>query len=197
MKKVELEIITITHSVTQSHSFAVILGEKHGKRRIPIVIGNAEAQAIAISLENITPTRPLTHDLMRDILFNFEINVREVLIQNLVDGIFYSTVVCEFKGEIFEFDSRTSDAIALATRFKCPIYTYEFILDSAGVSIEETDGDSSEAEADDLKEEKALKEGSDFASLSLADLEKMLNHALESEDYEKAARLRDELNNRK
>jgi hypothetical protein len=202
MKKVELEIITITHSVSHSHSFAVILGEKFGKRRLPIVIGNTEAQAIAIALENIQPTRPLTHDLMRDMLIALDVQVNEVVIHNLVDGIFYSTIMCSKQSETFEFDSRTSDAIALSTRFKCPIFTYDFILDAAGVSLEEGEEETSAAASPAASRPPAAtpapqSSGSDYATLGLADLEALLQKALDGEDYEKAARIRDEIQNRK
>lgn len=196
MNKIELEIVSLTHSVTQSHSFAVILGEKHGKRRIPIVIGNAEAQAIAIALENIVPTRPLTHDLMRDMLFSFEVNIEEIIIHNLIDGIFYSTIICKHNNETYEFDSRTSDAVALSTRFKCPIYTYETILETAGVSIEENDIVEPEQPAVSREEALQKKKENDYAAFSLAELEKQLHKALESEDYEKAANIRDEISKR-
>lgn len=196
MNKIELEIVSLTHSVTQSHSFAVILGEKHGKRRIPIVIGNAEAQAIAIALENIVPTRPLTHDLMRDMLFSFEVNIEEIIIHNLIDGIFYSTIICKHNNETYEFDSRTSDAVALSTRFKCPIYTYETILETAGVSIEENDMMEPEQPAVSREEAPQKMKENDYAALSLAELEKQLHKALESEDYEKAANIRDEISKR-
>ena len=196
MNKIELEIVSLTHSVTQSHSFAVILGEKHGKRRIPIVIGNAEAQAIAIALENIVPTRPLTHDLMRDMLFSFEVNIEEVIIHNLIDGIFYSTIVCKHNNETYEFDSRTSDAVALSTRFKCPIYTYETILETAGISIEENDITEQELPTLNKAEEPQKLNENDYSSLSVAELEKQLHKALESEDYEKAANIRDEISKR-
>ncbi len=196
MNKIELEIVSLTHSVTQSHSFAVILGEKHGKRRIPIVIGNAEAQAIAIALENIVPTRPLTHDLMRDMLFSFEVNIEEIIIHNLIDGIFYSTIICKHNNETYEFDSRTSDAVALSTRFKCPIYTYETILETAGVSIEENDIIEPEQPAVSREEAPQKMKENDYAALSLAELEKQLHKALESEDYEKAANIRDEISKR-
>jgi hypothetical protein len=196
MNKIELEIVSLTHSVTQSHSFAVILGEKHGKRRIPIVIGNAEAQAIAIALENIVPTRPLTHDLMRDMLFSFEVNIEEIIIHNLIDGIFYSTIVCKHNNETYEFDSRTSDAVALSTRFKCPIYTYETILETAGVSIEENDIIEPEQPPISKEEAPVKRKENDYAALSLPELEKQLQRALESEDYEKAATIRDEISKR-
>lgn len=197
MSKIELEIITLSHSVTQSHSFAVILGEKHGNRRIPIVIGNAEAQAIAISLENIVPTRPLTHDLMRDMLFSFEINIEEIIIHNLVDGIFYSTIICKHNGETYEFDSRTSDAVALSTRFKCPIYTYESILEQAGVSIDATGDEMSEPATITAVSKTKETDENDYTKYTIAELDKMLAKFIESEEYEKAAAIQKELDSRK
>ncbi|MEI6313179.1 MAG: bifunctional nuclease family protein [Bacteroidota bacterium] len=197
MSKIELEIITLSHSVTQSHSFAVILGEKHGNRRIPIVIGNAEAQAIAISLENIVPTRPLTHDLMRDMLFSFEINIEEIIIHNLVDGIFYSTIICKHNGETYEFDSRTSDAVALSTRFKCPIYTYESILEQAGVSIDASGDEMSEPATSTSVSRAKESDENDYTKYTIAELDKMLAKFIESEEYEKAAAIQKELDSRK
>lgn len=190
MKKIELEVVTITHSVSQANSFAVILAEKGGKKRIPIVIGNAEAQAIAIALENIKPSRPLTHDLLKEMLDHFKANVSEVIIHNLVDGIFFSTVVVSYQNETIEFDSRTSDAIAVATRFKCPIYTYPAILEAAGLEMNEAGAliPSSQDQSQDTQIEDE--------ETSIEELEKKLSEALENEDYELAARLRDELNKR-
>jgi len=196
MKKIELDIVALSHSVTQSHNYAVVLGEKQGKRRLPIVIGGFEAQAIAVAMERMTPNRPLTHDLFRKTLQTFDIELKEVLINNLLDGIFYSRLICEQKGEVVEIDSRTSDALALAVRFKCPIYTFEFILEAAGVVLEE-EGEATEkpplGEAEDTEsaEEKSLDQYKPEA------LEKLLQEALAREDYERAAELRDELNRRK
>lgn len=192
MKKIELEVVTITQSVSQAHSFAVILAEKGGKKRIPIVIGNAEAQAIAIALENIKPSRPLTHDLLKEMLDHFHAVVSEVIIHNLVDGIFYSTVVLSYKTETIEFDSRTSDAIAIATRFKCPIYTYPGILEAAGLEVNESGQLIASTEESHQGSDVEQEEES-----SIEELEKKLSEALENEDYELAARLRDELNKRK
>ena len=197
MNKIELEIISLTHSVTQSHSFVVILGEKEGKRRIPIVIGSGEAQAIAIALENIVPTRPLTHDLIRDMLFSFEVNIEEIIIHNLIDGIFYSTIICRHNNETYEFDSRTSDAVALSTRFKCPIYTYESILESAGVFIEDNEIIGEETEAQEEKTSVTIRQNpDDYSGLSTSELERLLHKALDEEDYEKAASIRDEMSKR-
>ena len=189
MNKVSLEIVAISHSVSQSHNYAVILGETDGSRRLPIVIGGFEAQGIAIAVEKMTPNRPLTHDLFKATLDNFGIVIREVVINDLLDGIFYAQLICDQNGDISVIDSRTSDAIAMAVRFNCPIYTYDFILDQAGVEMENE-------KAEPLTPSKPIqKQG--ITSLSLAELESQLEKAIEMEDYETAAKLRDEISNRK
>ena len=149
MKKIELEIVALSHSITQTHSYAVVLGEVNGLRRLPIVIGGFEAQAIAVAMEGMVPSRPLTHDLLKNTLDTFEIEVTEILINNLVEGVFHARIVCMQHGREFEIDSRTSDAIAMAVRYGCPIFTYDFILDAAGVRIEEP----LPGESEEVKEE--------------------------------------------
>ncbi len=139
MKKIELEIVALSHSITQTHSYAVVLGEVNGLRRLPIVIGGFEAQAIAVALERMQPSRPLTHDLMKNFMLAFNIELHEIIINDLQEGIFYSKLVCSTEHDTVEIDSRTSDAVALAVRFGCPIYTYDNILDSAGILMEEDD----------------------------------------------------------
>ena len=134
MKKIELEIVALSHSITQTNSYAVVLGEVNGLRKLPIVIGGFEAQAIAVALERMKPTRPLTHDLMKNFMMAFTIDLHEVIISDLQEGIFYSKLVCSSESDTVEIDSRTSDALALAVRFGCPIYIYENIFDVAGVS---------------------------------------------------------------
>ncbi|MBA2407029.1 MAG: bifunctional nuclease family protein [Chitinophagales bacterium] len=202
MKKIELEIVALSHSITQSHSYAVVLGEVNGIRRLPIVIGGFEAQAIAVALEKMNPTRPLTHDLMRSICQSFNIEVKEVIINNLLDGIFYSQLVCKRGNELIEIDSRTSDALALAVRFDCPIYTYEFILDSAGLILEEP-GKEEKLEVKERKPEKKSTTATtnlrslDLARQSLPELNQMLQSLLEKEDYEQAIMVRDEISRRK
>ncbi len=191
MKKIELQIVALSHSVTQSHNYAVVLGEKDGVRRLPIVIGGFEAQAIAVAMEKMSPNRPLTHDLLKNAFDTYNIEVREIVINNLLDGIFYSKLVCVRDGEEVEIDSRTSDALALAVRYDCPIFTFEFILEAAGVILEEPEG----SEKPKKKEVKKKKE--DITSFSLDDLQSMLDEALANEDYEKAAKIRDEINQRK
>lgn len=191
MEKIKLSIVALSHSVTQSHNYAVVLGEEEGKRRLPIVIGGFEAQAIAVALENMSPNRPLTHDLFRNTLNSFSIELKEIVINNLIDGIFYAQLVCEFNGNIMEIDSRTSDAVAMAVRFDCPIYTYEFIMESAGVIL---DDDQIQAKKQSMSAPKKKKKT--LADENAVDLENMLQKAIEEEDYEKAAKIRDELNKR-
>ena len=191
MKKIELEIVALSHSITQTHSYAVVLGEVNGLRRLPIVIGGFEAQAIAVALERMQPSRPLTHDLMKNFMLAFNVELHEIIINDLQEGIFYSKLVCSTEHDTVEIDSRTSDAVALAVRFGCPIYTYDNILDSAGILMEEDDKKKkvvvshSDTNSDDLKK------------LSLAELENLLKEVLEQEDYIKAASIRDEIKARK
>src|SRR5271170_2944214 len=137
MKKIKLEIIGLSYSQTQSGAYALVLGEEKGKRRLPIIIGAFEAQAIAIELENMTPSRPLTHDLFKSFASSFDIEIEVVIVFNLVEGVFYAKLVCNDGEKKVEIDARTSDAIAIAVRFNCPIYTYEFILSSAGILLDE------------------------------------------------------------
>ncbi len=190
MNKIELEIVALSHSVTQSHNYAVVLGEIEGNKRLPIVIGGFEAQAIAVAMENMTPNRPLTHDLFKNTLDTFSINLREIIINNLLDGIFYAQLVCEQNGQEFTIDSRTSDAIAMAVRYNCPIYTMDFILEEAGVVLDETE------EKTKKRPRRKSKKTDDLTVLSLKALNKLLDDVLEKEDYEKAAKIRDEINKR-
>ncbi len=198
MKKIELRIVALSHSVSQSNNYAVVLGEMIGLRRIPIVIGSFEAQAIAVAMEKMTPNRPLTHDLFKQTLEAFKVEIKEIIINNLLDGIFYARLICEREGEIIELDSRTSDAIALAVRFQCPIFTYEFIIDTAGVELDESTQTDIEEESDDEIEENPGKDKqSSLSTYSLESLQNMLLQVLEEENYEKAATIRDEIDKRK
>ena len=203
MKKIELEIVALSHSITQSHSYAVVLGETGGIRRLPIVIGGFEAQAIAVALEKMNPSRPLTHDLMKSLCSSFAIDLKEIVINNLVDGIFFSQLVCQRDNEMIEIDSRTSDAIALAIRFDCPIYTYDFILDSAGLIIEDQEPEvpeEKEKKKSVKKTEPKISSGvstGDLSKVSLPELNEMLQKYIEKEDYEKAIAVRDEIGRRK
>ena len=195
MDKIKLEIVGLSYSQTQSGAYALVLSETKGNRRLPIIIGGFEAQAIAIELEKMTPTRPLTHDLFKNFAVSFHINIQEVNIYKLEEGIFYSKIVCEKDGEISEIDARTSDAIAIGVRFECPIYTSEAILSSAGILLDESSLDDN----DDFLEE-VLDETSENESIevqSIEDLELQLAEAIENEDYELASKIRDEIKKRK
>jgi bifunctional DNase/RNase len=175
--------------VTQSNNYAVVLGEKKGGRRLPIVIGGYEAQAIAVSMERMVPNRPLTHDLFKNAFDTFGIQIVEIIISDLVEGIFYAQLVCERNGEVYEIDSRTSDALAMAVRFECPIYTFDTILETAGVVLEiAPDGD---------EEEEAYDESNSYSTKSSETLTELLEEALGEENYEKAAKIRDEIKKRK
>lgn len=199
MDKIALDIVGLSYSQTQSGAYALVLGEQDGNRRLPIIIGGFEAQAIAIELEDMTPSRPLTHDLFKSFADSFEIIITEVLIYNIMEGIFHSKLICERKGERVEIDTRTSDAVALAVRFKCPIYTHEFILKEAGIILEEGDdeNDDSSSEKKDIPKKAPVKSGKKgIASLSLEELNSKLEEALGTENYEEASRIRDEINRR-
>lgn len=191
MKKIELDIVGLSYSNSQSNAYALIFNEKSGARRLPIIIGSVEAQAIAIELEGMTPSRPLTHDLFKFFAKELEFDIVEVLIYNLIEGIFFAKLICRKKGgEIVEIDSRTSDAVAIAVRFKCPINTYEFILDSAGIIVDETEENESE-EKEITPAVIEIKEENSEEKLSIEELKIQLNEAIEEENYEKASRLRD------
>ncbi len=194
MKKIELEIIALSHSITQTHSYAIVLGELNGLRRLPIVIGGFEAQAIAVALEKMQPTRPLTHDLIKNFMNAFNINLQEIIINDLQEGIFYAKLVCINDHDTVEIDSRTSDALALAVRFNCPIYTYENILNTAGVVVDET---STKKKKNSAAEVENAPNKDDLKSLSLGELQNLLAQVLEQEDYIKAIAIRDEMNKRR
>ncbi|SJZ49644.1 bifunctional nuclease family protein [Sediminibacterium ginsengisoli] len=196
MKKIELEIVALSHSITQTHSYAVVLGESNGLRRLPIVIGGFEAQAIAVALEHMQPSRPLTHDLMKNFMNAFNVELQEIVISDLQEGIFYSKLICYTENDTVEIDSRTSDALALAVRFGCPIYTYEHILDNAGIIMEDSGGEkkSKTETAEQTVEENAH---SDLHTMTLDELQTLLNEVLEHEDYIRAIAIRDEINKRK
>ncbi len=200
MKKVQLEIVGLSYSQTQSGAYALVLGESAGSRRLPIIIGGFEAQAIAIELEKMSPSRPLTHDLFRSFAEVFEIEVTEVLIYNLVEGIFYAKLICNNGSKEVEIDARTSDAIALAIRFKCPIYTYEFILKNAGIVLDDENPSASQSAKESVQKTSGEKQEGDkgeYKNKSTEELKMMLQNALEEEKYELASKIRDELNNRK
>lgn len=197
MNKIKLDIVGLSYSQTQSGAYALVLGEVNGRRRLPIIIGSFEAQAIAIEIEKMTPSRPLTHDLFKSFAQAYHIAVQEIIIYNLVDGIFYSKLLCSDGKKTIEIDARTSDAIAIAVRFDCPIYTYEFILSSAGIVIEGNDFVYLENIGDAPEETTPSQTAAGYSSLSTDEIKTKLQEALAEEAYEKAAKLRDELNRRK
>jgi bifunctional DNase/RNase len=196
MSRIKLNIVGLS-SGQSNGSYTLILGEANGKRKLPIVIGSFEAQAIAIEIEKIVPFRPMTHDLFVTFCQTFNIQVQEVEIYNLIDGVFHAKLICEMEGEIREIDARTSDSIALAVRFKCPIYTYEDIMSEVGVIFND---DGEEIPGEDIPvqvEPQQKKAGSDFSKFTIEELEAKLTEALAVEDYDKAARIRDEITKRK
>ncbi len=191
MKKIILEVLGLSYSQTQAGAYALILTVKGTDNRIPIIIGSFEAQSIAIQLEEIITARPLTHDLFLSVCTRYEIEMKEVLIYKLEEGVFFSRLVLEKDGKTELIESRTSDAVALALRFKCPIYTTEVIVESAGIILEMPSKSSEEGKSD-----KKTKSENIF-DLSVEDLENMMQAAIEDENYELASRLRDEINKRK
>lgn len=199
MKKIELEIVALSHSITQTHSYAVVLGEVNGLRRLPIVIGGFEAQAIAVALERMQPSRPLTHDLFANFMTTFGVDLNEVIIYKLEEGIFFAKLICQSDGEPIEIDSRTSDALALAVRANCRIYTYENILESAGLYLDSTEEKTEGSEAQTASANTGSSKISvdkDLKSMSIEELYSLLNQVLDQEDYVKAISIRDEINNR-
>lgn len=188
MDKVELKFLRITYSHTHAGAYALILSEVEGDRRLPIIIGGVEAQAIAIQVENIKPARPLTHDLFKNLCDTLAIGLKEVIISDLVEGIFHAKLVLGQDGREVEIDARSSDAIALALRFACPIHTYEHILAQAGLKVE--DGDQ------EVEEQAGTKGAKPVSATSLEELRSLLEEALDNEDYEKASKLRDEIKKR-
>lgn len=195
MQKIRLNILGLSVSQTQSGAYALVLSEENGERRIPIIIGPVEAQAIAIQLEGLKPPRPLTHDLIKNIALAFNIVLLEVIIHKLEEGIFYSELLCEMDGREVKIDSRTSDAVALALRFRCPIYTTEDILNKAGIVLEGDEAKLSESGKPGKKP--GASESTPFSRYTLQELEELLSEAVQNEDYEKASVLRDEISNRK
>lgn len=194
MNKILLDIIGLSYSQTQTGAYALVLGEHGGSRRLPIIIGGFEAQSIAVHLENMTPSRPLTHDLFVRLTESFQIRVKEVIIYNLLEGVFYAKLICDDGIREVEIDSRTSDAVALAVRYGCPVYTYEFILDAAGIKMEEEESEDSLAEETTPLPKK---ENENLTDMSIEELEKRLNEAIANEAYELASIIRDEINRRK
>ncbi len=196
MNKIPLYIIGLSYSQTQTGAYALVLGEKGGSRRLPIIIGGFEAQSIAVHLENMTPSRPLTHDLFVKLTEAFQIQLKEVIIYNLVEGVFYAKLICDDGIKQVEIDSRTSDAIALAVRYGCPVFTYEFILEAAGIKMEEEDEESENSLKEKTTPERK-KEPEKLTDMSIEELQKKLNEAIDNEAYELASKIRDEINRRK
>lgn len=201
-KKVKLNILGLSYSQTQSGAYALVLAEEEGDRRIPIIIGGVEAQSIAIKLEGLEPPRPLTHDLFLNFARAFDVELTEVLIYKLEEGIFYSELVCTRSSEVIRIDSRTSDAVALALRFNCPIYTYEEILAKAGIVLDfgdtkESSGTSSPTSTPSPRSRSSSQsDNNPLASKTLAELQAMLDQAVETENYERASEIRDEIKRR-
>jgi bifunctional DNase/RNase len=195
MEKIRLDIIGMSYSQSQSGAYALILGERDGNRRLPIIIGGFEAQSIAIELEKIRTPRPLTHDLFKAFADAYNIEITEVVISKFSEGVFYAKLVCSDGDKIQEVDSRTSDAIALALRFSCPVFTYESIMSAAGILMEEEAEMLKQDEPPVMEEDSA--EHVSFTDATMTELKEMLQNAIEKEEYEKASHIRDEINKRK
>ncbi|WP_258099693.1 bifunctional nuclease family protein [Marinoscillum pacificum] len=194
--KIKLEILGLSSSQSQSGSFALVLGEVGSNRRLPIIIGMFEAQAIAIEIEKITPNRPMTHDLFKSFAFNLGYDIKEIYISDLKEGVFFAKIICESNGKSFEIDARPSDAIAIGLRFNVDIYTNEPILTEAGIVLsdeEEEITDVKQKSSESSRPEPVAKKMEDLPS---DQLNKMLDDALAQEDYERAAKIRDEINKR-
>lgn len=194
MKKVLLEVLDVSHGYTERGSYAVVLGEKNGNKRLPIVIGVFEAQAIMIALEKLTSPRPLTHDLYKTTLEHFDITIKEVVIDNLMEGVFYAKLIASNGENTVEIDSRTSDAIAVALRFDCPIFIYDSILNNAGIVLIEEERLAPSTPEEEYLEQK--KKQNELGGFSIKELEALIEEAIENEEFERAAQLRDEINSR-
>lgn len=195
--KIKLNILGLSYSQTQSGAYALVLAEEEGERRIPIIIGAVEAQSIAIKLEGLEPPRPLTHDLFLNFARAFKIDILEVVIYKLEEGIFYSELVCLFNDEVVRIDSRTSDAVSLALRFNCPIFTFEDIMEKAGIVLDFGDQEETEKEEKKVHEEKAQKSKSPLEDKTMKELTDLLNDAVAKENYEKASEIKAEIERRK
>ena len=202
MKKIKLEILGLSSSQSQSGSFALVLGETEGNRRLPIIIGMFEAQAIAIEIEKIIPNRPMTHDLFKSFANTFHFHVEEIIISDLKEGVFFAKIICTDGLKKTEIDARPSDAIAIGLRFDSPIFTYETILAEAGIVLtdqEEEEKEKAESKPEPkakVKKEGMRKGGEDYKNYSVEKLNDLLKDAIDKEDYERAAKIRDELSKR-
>lgn len=190
MQKIALEITGMSYSQSQSGAYALILGEKNGQRKLPIIIGTFEAQSIALGLEKMKPARPMTHDLLKNFADTYHISLKEVVINKFENGVFHAILICESNNEITEIDARTSDAVALAIRFECPIFAYETILEDAGIVLDQENDTTQSSEQNAVKED-------EFSEYLTDELEEMLQIAVQNEEYEKASKLRDEIRRRK
>jgi hypothetical protein len=197
MEKIKLEIVGMSYSQSQSGAYALILGEVIGKRRLPIIIGGFEAQAIAVELEKMKPSRPLTHDLFKNFAGHYNISIREVIIDQFKHGVFHAKLVCVHDGKESLIDARTSDAVALSIRFKCPIFKYEKIMAEAGILMEEKKEEGGRSKTMVVDQEEDPEKAGTYSDLTISELKEMLQKAVESEDYEKASEIRDEINKRK
>ncbi len=196
MDKIKLEILGLSSSQSQSGSFALVLGEERGNRRLPIIIGMFEAQAIAIEIEKIVPNRPMTHDLFKSFAQSFKFSILEIVISDLREGVFYAKIVCTDGVKMQEIDARPSDAIAIGLRFGVPIYTFEPILSEAGIVLTEPEEDEQLVNKEEVKQPVKQASTEQLKDISSDQLKTMLDEALEKEDYERAAKIRDELNKR-
>ncbi len=198
MDKIKLEILGLSSSQSQSGSFALVLGEANGNRRLPIIIGMFEAQAIAIEIERITPNRPMTHDLFKSFAHNFKFEVSEVLISDLKEGVFFAKLICNNTKQTVEIDSRPSDAIAIGIRFGVPIFTYEAVLSEAGIILTDETNDEGGSVLKEREEQPASGTAGtdDLKNFTTEKLQDLLKDALSKEDYERAAKIRDEINKR-
>ncbi len=190
MEKIKLDIIGLSYSQTQTGAYALILGESIGERRLPIIIGGFEAQAIAIELEKMKPSRPLTHDLFKNFAVSFDLQILEVIIHKFSEGVFYAKLIATDGKKEEEIDARTSDAVALALRFRCPIYTYENVLSLAGIIMTESDSDTKS------KTDNPDDDPSNLNAYTLEELEELLKITIQNEDYERASQIRDEIKKR-
>lgn len=196
MKKIKLNVLGISYSQTQSGAYALVLAEEEGERRLPIIIGGFEAQAIVIKLENLDPPRPLTHDLFRSFSDTFDVSLKEVFIHKLDEGVFFSQLVLKQKGKETLIDSRTSDAVALALRFDCPIYISADIMEKAGIIMDESELEDEQSLLTDKPDEED-KHQEDMSGLSMKELKEKLDKAVKTEDYEGAASIKEEIDRRK
>ncbi|MDD3876901.1 MAG: DUF151 domain-containing protein [Bacteroidales bacterium] len=202
MEKIELRILGISYTHSQTTAYALILAEKFGLRRLPIIIGNFEAQSIAIEMEKMKPTRPLTHDLFKSFSDSFGVLIKEVIINKFSEGVFHALLVCANEDKEVQIDARTSDAVAIAIRFNAPIFTTKEVLDVAGIILDLETSDKKEEDVDQIPEEEPefnedKNEYQDYTEFTLIELQAMLKSALEKEEYEKASLIRDELKKRK